>query len=236
VLVAGRPYPELPDDVPEDHPLRRISPRRLEASAHAGNQSRAARLELAQLLSGPPIQRDILGLIAASGGGLTLSDLGELLQLPLFELSEILSGSFGRTVINRSSLVTVSDHAAEKVVIFAHETLREMAEQQLGSTVLGYRDQLHDWAARYAQLQWPPDTPQYLLRGYQHMLTAVGDRSRLVACATDDLRHERMLTVFHSDGTARAEIVTAQQLLLRTDLPPLYDLARLVDRDSVFVT
>ncbi|GAA0421543.1 hypothetical protein Acor_82710 [Acrocarpospora corrugata] len=82
VLVASRPDPELPDDVPGSHPLRRIAPRRLTASLHAHRLEVAAKYELDRLLRGPAVQREVLGLLTACGGGLTLTDLEQLTGRP----------------------------------------------------------------------------------------------------------------------------------------------------------
>ncbi|MDQ4032240.1 MAG: hypothetical protein M3332_08220, partial [Actinomycetota bacterium] len=86
VLVASRPHPPIPNDVAEDHPLQTITPRQLEVSEHARDVERRAKHELKQLLAGEQLQRDVLGLITAAGGGLTLSDLEELIEQPPFEI------------------------------------------------------------------------------------------------------------------------------------------------------
>ena len=78
VLVASRPHPPIPDDVAGDHPLRTISPRQLTVYAHARDVERLARHELTQLLAGSQLQRDVLGLITAAGGGLTLVLQGQM--------------------------------------------------------------------------------------------------------------------------------------------------------------
>ncbi|MDQ3987707.1 MAG: hypothetical protein M3291_00630 [Actinomycetota bacterium] len=86
VLVASRPHPSIPDDVAEDHLLQTTSPRQLDVSEHARDIERRAKHELKQLLAGEQLQRDVLGLITAAGGGLTLSDLEELIEQPPFEI------------------------------------------------------------------------------------------------------------------------------------------------------
>ncbi|MEU4088749.1 hypothetical protein [Streptomyces aureus] len=224
VVVASRPNPRLPDDVPADHPLRRCRVRELSVSGHATQIADLARGELQELLHGDQLNKDVLGLITACGGGLTLVELEELTGLEPYQLDGLLGGVFGRTVVGRA------DHAgavSPRLYVFAHETLRETATQSLGRALDSYRDRLHTWAESYHQQNWPPDTPQYLLRGYTHMLTDLADTDRLVALAIDPARHDRMLDLTGGDTAALTEIKTCQNLLLKCPEPDLYALARL---------
>lgn len=75
VIVSGRPDPEIPDDVPDDHPLRHCAVRPLAPSVHARDIERVAKEELRRLLNGGEAARSVLGLVAAAQGGLTGSDL-----------------------------------------------------------------------------------------------------------------------------------------------------------------
>ncbi|MGH3802009.1 MAG: hypothetical protein ACRDTD_18115, partial [Pseudonocardiaceae bacterium] len=77
VLVTSRPPLRIPDDVHEEHPLRRLKPRSIVPSRHAGGKDRRARLEIEQMRAGGKFQRDVLGLITAAGS-LTESELEEL--------------------------------------------------------------------------------------------------------------------------------------------------------------
>lgn len=70
--------PGLPHDVHAGHPLRQITPQRLSRSPAAADVALAAKNELVRLLTGPPAHRELLGIITASGGGLTLKDLERL--------------------------------------------------------------------------------------------------------------------------------------------------------------
>lgn len=229
VLVASRPHPDLPDDVPGDHPLRTIPPRQLPVSLHAKNIEVVAKEELRALLAKPGLQRDILGLITASGGGLTQSDLEELLALPPFEwqglfgfeLEVLFGGVLGRSVGARASR-----GQAEPVYLFTHDTLREQAELKFGKGIAARRAALHDWADGYRARGWPENTPRYLFRGYVRMLAARGEVDRLVACALDRVRHDRMLAVTGGDGAALTEIVSAAGLLAKAPVPDLLMLLR----------
>ncbi|MEO7196698.1 MAG: trypsin-like peptidase domain-containing protein [Pseudonocardiaceae bacterium] len=206
VLVASRPHPPIPDDVSGDHPLRTISPRRLGTSEHAQDSERRAKHELTQHLAGTPLQRDVLGLITAAGGGLTLGDLEELTERPRYEIKRLLDGALGRSVGTRTST------PGERVYLFTHETLRLAAEQSFGKSLPSYRNRLHRWADTYRRRYWPPDTPQYLLRNYLRLLVITRDLAQLFACAIDQARHNRMRSLTGGDALAIAEIGFAIKL------------------------
>jgi tetratricopeptide (TPR) repeat protein len=222
IVIASRPTPELPDDVPADHPLRRCRIRELSPSPHATELSRRATRELGELLHGDQAHRDVLGLITACGGGLTLPELEELTGLPLYQLDDLLGGVFGRTITGRSDGSGGSSH---RLYLFTHETLRETAVKQFGSALDGYREQLFAWAGRYQRQGWPAETPQYLLRGYARMLQARHDVDRLAELATDPDRHDRMLDLTGGDAAALTEIRNCQSLILDLGQPDLYTLA-----------
>jgi Trypsin-like peptidase domain len=75
VIVTSRPDPGLPDDVPSGHPLRTCVARRLPVSWVAEDLELRAKQELRDLLAGDQTAIDVVGYLAASGGGLTRSDL-----------------------------------------------------------------------------------------------------------------------------------------------------------------
>lgn len=240
VLVASRPHPPLPDDVPTDHPLRTVTPRPLSRSRYAGQLALVARNEVTQLLEGSPSHRDVLGLITASGGGLSLRDLEELTGAPPYELTAQLGGVFGRSVRSRGShgghLINRAD---ERGYLFGHEVLREIAEEQFGTSLARYRDRLHAWADGYRDRGWPVDTPTYLLRGYRRMLTATGDVARIAACGTDRARLDRMLDLTGGDALALAELAAALELVASRPDPDYVALIllgitrdELIDRNS----
>ncbi len=105
ILVASRPHPELPLDVHERHPLRTIQPRQLSPSEYASGLERHAKQELRGLLHGQPLERAVLSLLTASGGGLTAADLAELAQAAPGDVEEVLDGQLGRSVSSRASAV-----------------------------------------------------------------------------------------------------------------------------------
>jgi RNA polymerase sigma factor (sigma-70 family) len=199
VIVSGRPNPEIPGDVPGDHPLRHCSVQHLAVSPHASDIERLAKDELRRVLRGSPAERDLLGLVTASLGGLTRADLMSLTALPPHEIDDILTGVAGRTISSR-----VADDPSgtdeHRVHFLAHDTLQAEAERSLGTALLGqYRQKLHDWASRYRDSNWPEETPVYLLGGYLRMLQAAEDRRRVVELARDKDRQGRILNAFAND-------------------------------------
>ena len=111
--------------------------------------------------------------------------------------------------------------------LFAHETLRVTAEEQLGSEVARYRQGIHDWIGSYASSGWPDTTPGYAVRGYPRLLTATRDVMRLSALARDPRRHAFLLRATGSDYAALTEIRDAQRLIAAQDVPDLQALVEL---------
>jgi len=228
-VVTSRPDPGLPDDVPSGHPLRTCLPRELPVSWVAEDLAMRAKQELRDLLSGDQTAIDIVGYIAGSGGGLARSDLSALTGAPPLKLDPILRGVFGRSLQTRAftdSRDADADPAA-RVYLFAHETLRVTAEQQLGAELARYRQGIHDWIDSYANLDWPDTTPGYAIRGYPRLLIATSDATRLSALARDPRRHVFLLRATGSDYAAEAEIATAQRLVAGQDEPDLQALLEL---------
>ncbi|MEU7960771.1 tetratricopeptide repeat protein, partial [Micromonospora humida] len=223
VIVAGRPDPPLPADISidPDHPLRHCRIRALADSPHARQAMLLAQDELDQVLARDPDRHDglgyqVLGLVTASGGGLSHQDLQQLTGRPAFEIDRLLlQGVFGRTIAGRAD-----PHTTDRVFLFTHETLRVQAVDRLGrDTLTGFAARLHTWADAYQHRGWPADTPAYVLRGYPRMLADTKDLTRLVALATDPARHDRMLDATGGDAAALAEIATAHALI-GTQSPP----------------
>ena len=223
VIVTSRPSPGIPADVLGDHPLRSCTPHQLTASQHAIWKEVAAKAELTGLLnSGQAIQVDLIGLIAAAGGNLTLDELAELTKQPEYLVDSVLAGTLGRSVGSRT--VPGPGGSAARIYLFTHETLAKIAEEQLGRDLLRYRERIHAWADSYRERGWPVGSPQYLLRPYGQMLARIADLGRLVQLATDYARHDLMLAVSFGDETALAEITAARDMTMAQpslDLVPL---------------
>jgi tetratricopeptide (TPR) repeat protein len=231
VIVAGRPNPPVPSDVRGDHPLHDPTiVRRLTASPHAEAVKQDATRELKRLLTGTPAERDLLGLLAASGGGLTSTDLAELTDSMPWFIQDHLRAVTARSFAPRSASGDVEAY------VFGHEQLLKSASAFLGLTGLAaYRARLHGWADDYRARGWPADTPMYLLRGYQEMLKKVGDRDRLITCALDIARHERLRGATAGDSAALDELDAAQEILLAQDSPDLSLMTRIAVHRSVLV-
>ncbi|MGH3843251.1 MAG: hypothetical protein ACRDS0_17665 [Pseudonocardiaceae bacterium] len=228
VVVAGRPNPPIPSDVqPEDHPLHdRGIVRSLAPSEQARVIQADAQRELKQLLHGTPAEQDLLGLVTAAGGGLSGPDLAELTRLPEAEIKDHLRAVSGRTFSSRAS--GFQPNAGPVVYVLAHEELQNTAVAYLGEVRLaGYRQRLHEWAEHYRDTGWPPGTPEYLLRGYYRLLHAHGDVPHMVACGTDQARHDRMLDIAGGDVAALTEITTIQDLICTQSDPDLTAMLRL---------
>ena len=80
VLVASRPYPELPHDVPNGHPLRATKPVELDPFRRAQELAALARQEIDDLTRGDDLELavEVLGLLTAAAGPLSVRDLAEL--------------------------------------------------------------------------------------------------------------------------------------------------------------
>ncbi len=227
VLITSRPHPGIPGDVPADHPLRRCQPRRLAPSPFAQEVEVEAKRELLEQLHGDQLQVDVIGFITAAGGGLTLRELAELTGRPEWMLDGKLGSVFGRSLRTRAPTDRPSRDSADRVYLFAHETLRATAEQELAHDLGPYHQRIDRWADEYRAQGWPESTPRYLLRPYGRMLGTSGALDRLISLATDAVRHDRMLAYTYGDASALAEITTTRQLILARPVPDLAALGRL---------
>jgi hypothetical protein len=89
IVASGR---SIPADVTPGHPLRR-SEQILAPSVHAEGIRIAAEPQLDRLLRGGKTEQQLLGLIAAAGGGLDGEDLSELTNRRLSEVQETIRSS-----------------------------------------------------------------------------------------------------------------------------------------------
>jgi tetratricopeptide (TPR) repeat protein len=225
VIVSGRSNPPIPRDVPDNHPLRDPEIVRLLTPSPAAQAVRGdMERDLKRLLSGSALERDLLGLLAAAGGGLSTADLVELLEATPWQVQEYLHTASGRSF--RPTAGSRSDHADE-VHALAHEQLQALARSMLGPQLAEYRNRLHTWARNYAERRWPTDSPEWLFHGYFLMLADAGELERVVACATDPVRQRALRARTGGDADALLEIHTAQQLALSQEEPDLVALARL---------
>ncbi|MEV0034055.1 hypothetical protein [Nocardia sp. NPDC050793] len=230
VVVASRHGPRLP--IADGHPLAAASRYQLTDSEYAAGIRDLAILELDSLLNGPDHHRDLLALITVANG-LTIGELEELTDLAPYEIHPLLDGVTGRSF--RAFTSTDGHDHADPVYALAHESLFEIAQRRLGTRLLAAsRDRLHAWAQDYRAKHWPPDTPEYLLRGYFSMLHATDDVARMVACATDLARRDRLFDLFSGDAAALTEIIRTQDVIAAHEHPDVIAMLRLaIHRDHL---
>jgi hypothetical protein len=126
----------------------------------------AAKHELTEhLASGDAARIDILGLLTAAGGGLTVSELAELIGKQRWEIDQQVTGAFGRSLKSRAAS-TLDPPDSEPVLLFGHEALREQAQRELSGGVMTYRERIDTWVARYRDRGWPDDSPRFVFRPY----------------------------------------------------------------------
>ncbi|HTI20452.1 MAG TPA: hypothetical protein VL652_05640 [Kutzneria sp.] len=230
VIVAGRPNPPVPEDVPDHHPLRSAAIIRLLApSPQARAMGVEMKKDLKRLVTGATAEQEVLGLVTSAVGGLTAADLVQLTGLLPWQIDECLHTVSGRSFSSRPS------SCGAEAFLLGHEELQLMAASLLGPLRLAsYRSRLHAWAQDFRSRHWPSDTPEYLLRGYFRMLKATSAHSELVSCAIDIRRQDRLLALTGGDAAALAEITTAMEALAVHDEPDLVAMTRLaIHRDRV---
>ncbi|MEV7373481.1 hypothetical protein AB0O51_21735 [Streptomyces sp. NPDC090301] len=213
VVVSGRLNPPLPADVRPDHPLRNPEIVRLLPPSPQARAIRAeAERELKHLLATGGLPYELLGLVTASGGGLTADDLAELTGDVPYRVRDLLRTGPGRTFALRGEGYLL---AHEELVVQAREMLGPREQER-------WRGVLRGWAESRRARGWPADTPAYLLHGWFTMLRAAGDPDAMVDCALDAVRHDRLLAATGGDGAALAEIEAAgEEVLARGDRPAL---------------
>lgn len=229
VVVASRLLPDLPDDVPPDHPLRRSAVvEHLFPSPKAAAVRETMIRDLKRLLSGTAVHQDLLGFTTAAVGGLSVRDLAELAGTSEWQVQDDLRTTAGRSFTRRPG--------SPSVYVLAHDDLQGLAAEMLGPRLDTYRQRLHAWAETYRERKWPSDTPRYLLHGYTATLRAIGDVPRVLAYVTDPRWQDLVSASTGHDYAVLDEIKAIQELLLRQDEPDLAALARLaVHRTSLYL-
>ncbi|WP_328999490.1 hypothetical protein OHA18_34245 [Kribbella sp. NBC_00709] len=227
IVVAGRPNPPIPSDVPDRHPLRDPRTiRRLHVSSAATVVRADMQRELKRLMYGTEIEQELLGLLTTAGGGLSSKDFAELTDLSEVVVDDHLSSVAGRSFTPRSAHWR-PDH---RVYVLAHEELQVRAVERLGPRLADYRARLHEWADRYSARGWPDDTPEYLLRGYVHLLRDTGDVDRLIALVMTATRQGTLIRRDRTHTAAIAEIDAVREAIGTSARPDLLTLTRLARR------
>lgn len=174
LLVASRSG--APVDLPEGHPLTAPDAQhRIGASEVASQVQQLALTELQTALrQAGELTYEVAGCLAATGGGISLTDLNAWLirrgtRRP-GDSSKYLADRIG--VWFHRSVYTIDDPDGPEQgrLVFGHESLQHAYQEELASDLTGLRDELHDWANQCQQARWPPDTPAFFLTGYRRLL------------------------------------------------------------------
>jgi transcriptional regulator with XRE-family HTH domain len=233
IVVAGRPHPPVPGDVTRKHPLRDPGidhPLGPIPVARAIREDAERNLDL--LLESKGLERELVVLTAAAGGGLSAEDYARLTDHKPRRVEQILGGSAGR-VFQRSTAHLAP--AGGKLYYFAHQELLVTTRDMLRPTELrAARDRLHRFVAESQAANWPEETPEFVLLGYPAMLKESGDLERLTELATDRERQERLWESTASDTEALAETLDALELHVTASDPDVGACVRLaVQRDEI---
>jgi tetratricopeptide (TPR) repeat protein len=111
---------------------------------------------------------DLLGLLAVARGGLRPEEMADALGKRLHEV---------KTALRPVERYLLPSNARE----FFHRTFRELVAGEFTDAELsGYRVQIVDWCRRYAERDWPPETPAYILAEYAEHLANQGDQRALI--------------------------------------------------------
>ncbi|MER6473739.1 trypsin-like serine protease [Streptomyces collinus] len=241
IIVAGRPDPPIPSDVPETHPLRGTAiDHALGVSPAARVAKQVAQRALKELWDGPWLGRELACLTAAAGGGLSATDLARMARKQgsmgsegpaweTWEIEETLGGAAGRSFQRRPAQWTAI--GSDALFALGHDELHNGVLARLPDSALDeYRVRVHTYVERWQDAGWPIDTPEYALVGYPVLLRQLGDTRRLTALATSQARHARLWRATGSDAQALSEIADTFRLQLASAEPNLQACIRLAHR------
>ncbi|MYS92378.1 MULTISPECIES: tetratricopeptide repeat protein [Streptomyces] len=230
IIVAGRPSPPVPGDVPDGHPLRATSiDHALAASPAARAVRRDAERNLDALITGGGLPQDLVGMIAASGGGLSAVDLARLTGQTTRRIELQLGGAVGRVFQDRPAQWAVApDGRPVRLYSFAHQELLTGARNLLDRADLNRcLDRIHAYVDEARRQKWPPTTAEFSLISYPRMLLEQRDTVRLSELGTDSDRQERLWKTTGTDTEALTEIRDALSLHRAEPEPDLRACVRL---------
>src|SRR5579883_2735487 len=160
------------------------------------------------------LDRALLVLAVVAGDGLTPADMAALTGCKPSELDACLAEPWmaglrrGTSRWTGNTIYALSD-GKRRLEIMAW----------IGRAAAGCVEALHAWAEEYQGQGWPSTTPEYLLDGYFRLLESNGDVVRMIACATDTRRHERLRELTGGDDAALQEIEACQAAIAEQDVP-----------------
>lgn len=248
VLITSRPHLEL--DVPAGHPLTAVSSVELTASPDAEDIASRAREEIHDLLDGAdqdlaaevlgvPTAADVLGILTAAAGALSIDDLATLTG-GLEESTPARVRHIDRLVTeNAARTLQPVGPTGHRRYQFAHGSLLEQAQTDERFRILRhsqYRRRIDQWADRWRDADWPVVgddnciTPRYLLDEYPATLVSqplrfsalVGDVG-WVAAALQTVGVDRVMADLETAQSSGATPGDASALLavLRIQAPNL---------------
>jgi hypothetical protein len=207
-------------------PAGTYSRRELTGSRQAGLAGRDIYDVLKTSVTAP--MQDVLGVMAAAQSPLRPLDITEVLQdngllgTPATR-TQILENRVRRELeaADQLGLVAPTLEDPESYAFQDDSVRRQVTEELRAQTVSDYQDLIKEWAAKYAGLDWPENTPRYLLAGYAAMLDRTCDSTRLLALTTMPARAERLRAVTGSDAAAVDELGLVLNHLARAEVPDL---------------
>ncbi|KUN29231.1 hypothetical protein AQJ23_00075 [Streptomyces antibioticus] len=180
VIASFRRWGHGPHDLPRSHPLQRPEHRRT-------LQPIAGLRPLPRTAPGPPLKGThdtVARLLAVAGGGLHATDLAELTGRPLEQITSVLQGPQGRTIM--------IDDAVFETYRLQHPDQEAAVRCRMEETALArHTQQLLDWCERWRTSGWPEQTPLYPL---VHQLRLLADTAQRAAYVLDWPRLERLAT------------------------------------------
>ena len=173
VHVTSRPNPTLPQDLTANtgHPLTLITPEELPGFPGWEQLRDLGLAEIDQVVEMGRLARDVLGILAAAAGALTIADLASLTRHTDtgddhdWEIEQLLTQRAARSLEPLGQGTSTRYH-------YAHATLLDRAQQHSALARPQYRQRLHAWADTWRDAGWPDPaaegtgTPLYLLDTY----------------------------------------------------------------------
>jgi hypothetical protein len=159
VLVTSRLRPGLPEDMPDGHPLKRMTPVPLDPFTGAQELAGLAETEIYNLTHGDDsdLAVNVLGVLTAAEGSLSLTDFVALRSdTPGTPAAADARRQVRRVVEERAarSLERVGPAGKERYQ-FAHTSLLEYAQTMPDLCDPEYRQRIHGWAEWWSGVGWP---------------------------------------------------------------------------------
>ncbi|BCW73776.1 hypothetical protein NicSoilB11_01010 [Arthrobacter sp. NicSoilB11] len=208
VLVSSRSNPELPVDVPANHPLKAETVRHeLLPSPHAAEVKERATQETKKILGSEGIENEALILIALAGA-LSPKEIADITRGRSFKVEDVLSHC---RVLAGEDRHFIED-TPERVYALSHTTLPELIKDLLGEDeVRVYQGRINEWARKYSRDGWPDATPAFFLTGaYPKFLASAGELKLLVEWALDRQLQTRLWQLTGSSLQSLEDIRLAQ--------------------------